>query len=118
MGQEYSNRARPHEGTLEQPTNDPLYGFANGRKERVMIATEEEMRSAKLTKMQRDYCAHKLIDFHSCRRDHFPWGYKCHHQLHAYEECQYEDYILRLKEFEREKRLKAREERKAAKAAA
>merc|ERR1712142_661337 len=32
----------------KEPTFDPLYGYPEGRKERVMVATQEEMEKAKL----------------------------------------------------------------------
>ncbi|XP_037937806.1 NADH dehydrogenase [ubiquinone] 1 beta subcomplex subunit 7 [Teleopsis dalmanni] len=98
-------------------TFDPLLGLAN-RKERVMIATEEQMRSAKLAPEDRDYCAHKLLEYRSCRADTFPFVYKCAHEKHEYLTCEYEDYVLRLKEYERERRLLERQKRINAQAAA
>lgn len=56
-----------------------------------MIATEAEMESAKLEPNERDYCAHKLIEYRGCRRDNFPWVVKCHHEKHAYLNCQHEE---------------------------
>ncbi|EAA04597.3 NADH dehydrogenase [ubiquinone] 1 beta subcomplex subunit 7 isoform X2 [Anopheles arabiensis] len=90
---------------LTEPSFDPNLGFPHGRKERVMIATEEEMEAAKLPLEARDYCAHKLIQYRACRSDVWPWAYKCAHEKHEYLNCEYDDYILRLKEYEREKRL-------------
>lgn len=107
----------------------------------VMIATEEEMISAKLPLEERDYCAHLKIKYLACRADVWPLAYKCHHEKHAVLNCSYEEwvnfnstmtfsicmlfqsywfqclshsnfsFIIRMKEFEREKRLMAREER-------
>ncbi|XP_055311653.1 NADH dehydrogenase [ubiquinone] 1 beta subcomplex subunit 7 [Sitodiplosis mosellana] len=102
----------------EEVTFDPLYGFPNGRKERVMIATEAEMVSAKLPLEERDYCAHTKIDYLRCIADVWPFPYKCAHEKHAQAQCQYEDYILRMKEYERERRLMVRRERIAKKKAA
>ncbi|KAJ9590190.1 hypothetical protein L9F63_016679 [Diploptera punctata] len=95
----------------KNPSFDPLYGFPNGRKERVMIATQAEMESAKLPLEDRDYCAHLLIKYRACRADVAPWLYKCEHEKHEYLTCQYEDYVLRMKEFERERRLLQRKKR-------
>lgn len=92
------------------PTFDPLLGAPN-RKERVMKATKEEMVSAKLPLEDRDYCADKLLKYRACRADVFPWLYKCHHEKHEYMTCEFEDYVLRMKEFEREKRLLERQKR-------
>jgi len=77
-----------------------------------MIATEEEMEAAVLTADQRDYCAHTLIDLFKCRQEKFPWVVACKPLKHHYEECQYHDWVLRMKEFEREKRLLERRKRK------
>ncbi|XP_017074484.1 NADH dehydrogenase [ubiquinone] 1 beta subcomplex subunit 7 [Drosophila eugracilis] len=91
-------------------TFDPMLGFET-RKERVMIATQEEMESAKLPLDARDYCAHLAIAYQACRTDTFPFVYKCAHQKHEYLTCEYEDYVLRMKEFERERRLLERQKR-------
>lgn len=92
------------------PSFDPLMGFGD-RKERVMIATQEEMESAKIPLEHRDYCAHKLIAYQGCRSETFPFLYKCAHERHEYLTCEYEDYVLRMKEFERERRLLERQKR-------
>lgn len=92
---------------------DPNFGFPNGRKERgeleiafsafrfrllfiisVMIATEEEMKSAKLELFERDFCAHKLIEYRACRADVWPWAYKCTPERHDYQNCQYDEYAV------------------------
>lgn len=90
---------------------DPLYGFPKGRKERKMIATEEEMISAKLPYENRDYCAHLALQLLQCRKEVWPWTFQCSPEKHEYLECQYEDWILRMKEYERERRLMVRKKR-------
>lgn len=57
----------------------------------VMIATEEEMVSAKLQLDERDYCAHKLIQYKACRADVWPFAYRCAPEKHEYLNCQYEE---------------------------
>ncbi|KAI0219258.1 NADH dehydrogenase [ubiquinone] 1 beta subcomplex subunit 7 [Lamellibrachia satsuma] len=99
----------------DAPSFDPLYGFPSGRTERKMIATEQEMQAAGLEARDRDYCAHKFIDVKACKRENFPWTVACSHLLHEYEQCEFDDYVLRMKEFERERRLRERSKRKAAK---
>ncbi|XP_071952776.1 NADH dehydrogenase [ubiquinone] 1 beta subcomplex subunit 7-like [Antedon mediterranea] len=94
------------------PTFDPLYGFPDGREERVMVATEEEMNNANLNWKDRDYCAHLLISYRKCRRDQFPLGFHCEHAKHEYDQCEFDDFVIRMKEFEREKRLLERAKRK------
>lgn len=63
----------------------------NGQYFLVMIATEEQMRSAKLKLNERDYCAHLLLKFRGCRREHWPFVVKCEHEKHEYLNCQYEE---------------------------
>ncbi|XP_076164035.1 NADH dehydrogenase (ubiquinone) B18 subunit [Ptiloglossa arizonensis] len=87
------------------PTFDQNLGFPNGRKERVMIATEEEMKAAKVPEPNRDYCAHKFIAHSICQRKHLPMFVKCKKEKHEYYHCLTEDYTLRMKEYERERRL-------------
>ncbi|KAI6181527.1 NADH dehydrogenase [Aphelenchoides besseyi] len=94
-------------------TFDPLYGFPKGRKPREMKATWEEMDAAGLNAGERDYCAHLLIDFKACQRKWAPLaGHACAHTRHVYDECEYEDHLIRLKEYERERRLLHRKLRK------
>ena len=54
-----------------------------------MKATQEQMHDARLDLAFRDHCAHLLIPLNECRRDtmYLPW--KCEHERHAYEKCQY-----------------------------
>ncbi|XP_076234671.1 NADH dehydrogenase (ubiquinone) B18 subunit [Calliopsis andreniformis] len=94
------------------PTMDPHIGFPKGRKERVMIATEKEMRAANVPKNFRDYCAHKFIEYQGCERLHFPFVYRCNKQFDEYAHCEVEDSILRMKEYERERRLRRRQRKK------
>ncbi|XP_054161788.1 NADH dehydrogenase [ubiquinone] 1 beta subcomplex subunit 7-like [Oppia nitens] len=91
---------------------DPMYGFPNGRKPREMIATEAEMDSAKLLPEQRDYCAHLYMELKGCLKSNCPLGYRCLHELHAYHDCEWEDQVLRMKDWEREKRLRQRDLRR------
>lgn len=57
----------------------------------VMVATEEEMISAKIPLENRDYCAHILMKYQKCRNDVWPWAYKCHHEKHEYMTCEFEE---------------------------
>uniref|UniRef100_C9W1C1 NADH dehydrogenase [ubiquinone] 1 beta subcomplex subunit 7 n=1 Tax=Rhipicephalus sanguineus TaxID=34632 RepID=C9W1C1_RHISA len=98
-----------------QPKHDPMFGFPNGRKERQMVATELEMESANVPQQYRGYCAHKLIELRACMKQNFPFVTTCGHEKHEYASCMYDDQMIRYKEYERERRLKAREERRAKK---
>ncbi|XP_017156122.1 NADH dehydrogenase [ubiquinone] 1 beta subcomplex subunit 7 [Drosophila miranda] len=112
MGNAVNHYLRPDvtPGPDVVPSFDPMLGFTS-RKERVMIATQEEMESVKLPLEDRDYCAHKLIAYQACRSDKFPFVYQCAHEKHEFLTCEYEDYVLRMKEFERERRLLERQKR-------
>jgi NADH dehydrogenase (ubiquinone) 1 beta subcomplex subunit 7 len=56
-----------------------------------MIATEEEMEAAKLELGERDYCAHKLLDYRKCRSENFPYVANCKHEKHAYLTCEFDE---------------------------
>lgn len=117
----------------EESPYPPLEGFPNGRKEKglfftlfslavfiivfeitVMIATEEEMNSAKLHPRYRDYCAHRYLELQGCLKINRPLYWRCKHERHTYSECQFADMVIRMKEWERERRLQERELRAAA----
>ncbi|CAK9797099.1 NADH dehydrogenase [ubiquinone] 1 beta subcomplex subunit 7 [Anthophora plagiata] len=99
---------------------DPHYGFSGERKKREIPVPKEVLIAAKIPKAKRDYCVHFLLDLMTCQRKKFPFPQNCRTELHHYDQCQYEDFVLRMKEYERERRLLARDYRKerAAKAAA
>ncbi|XP_048473797.1 NADH dehydrogenase [ubiquinone] 1 beta subcomplex subunit 7 [Rhincodon typus] len=84
----------------------------------VMIATQQEMNDAQLPLGQRDYCAHYLIKYLKCKRDMWPNFLECKHERHDWDYCEHEDYVMRMKEYERERRLlmrkKKMDERQAA----
>merc|ERR1719266_2421090 len=52
--------------------------------------------------LDRGYCSHLLIPFHKCRSENWPFLYRCHHERHAYQQCDIEDQSHRVKEWERE----------------
>ncbi|XP_003700453.1 NADH dehydrogenase (ubiquinone) B18 subunit [Megachile rotundata] len=102
----------PYPETDGPPQFDPMLGFPKGRKQRVMKATEEEMIAAKVPLDLRDYCAHIYLDFVGCMRLNFPFYLPCEKYQHKYADCEFEDYVLRMKEYERERRLLVRQEKK------
>ena len=57
----------------------------------VMKATLEEMEAVGLKESERDYCAHHLIEFYTCRRQKFPWIAGCKDILHGWHHCQNEE---------------------------
>ncbi len=77
-----------------------------------MVATELEMDSAKLMPLERDYCAHLFMEMKGCFKRNCPFLWRCKHERHAFHDCEWEDQLLRMKEWERERRLREREYRK------
>ncbi|XP_069127312.1 NADH dehydrogenase [ubiquinone] 1 beta subcomplex subunit 7-like [Argopecten irradians] len=98
--------------TSQPPTFDPKYGFPNGRKEREPTLSYEEMVAHKIPEEYRDYCAHYYVDMLKCFRKNMPFGYRCKHEKHHWEHCEYEEMVGRMKEYEREKRLLQRAAKK------
>ncbi|XP_023677730.1 NADH dehydrogenase [ubiquinone] 1 beta subcomplex subunit 7 [Paramormyrops kingsleyae] len=95
---------------LKPPSFDPQFGFGE-RKEREMVATQEQMNLAQLPTVQRDYCAHHLIKLMKCKRDNWPNFLACQHERHDWDYCEHQDYVMRMKEYERERRLLKRKKR-------
>ncbi|KAL5016698.1 hypothetical protein ScPMuIL_006287 [Solemya velum] len=93
------------------PTFDPLQGFPNGRKERVINVTREELDKANIDLNRRDYCVDLYYNFMKCRRIDGIFAESCQHIKHDHDKCEFDDYVLRMKEFEREKRMKERAKR-------
>ncbi|XP_023345884.1 NADH dehydrogenase [ubiquinone] 1 beta subcomplex subunit 7 [Eurytemora carolleeae] len=94
------------------PTFDPMLGFPNGRKPRVMTVTAEEMDAVQLQPGERNFCAEYHIAAKVCFWK-YPWfmNFKCSHEKHAVDECLREDYKLRMMEWERERRLRIRQKK-------
>jgi NADH dehydrogenase (ubiquinone) 1 beta subcomplex subunit 7 len=57
-----------------------------------MLISEEEMDAERLPIGYRDYCAHLLVPLNRCRQECFYLPWKCTHERHVYEGCQYEEY--------------------------
>lgn len=59
-----------------------------------MKATNDEMKAARLDIAYRDYCAHLLIPLNKCRHETFYLPWKCGHERHTYEKCQYVECVM------------------------
>ncbi|KAJ7119954.1 NADH-ubiquinone oxidoreductase B18 subunit-domain-containing protein [Mycena crocata] len=61
-------------------------------------ASQEELKAHNVPLQWRDGCSALVIPLNICRRKtlYMPW--ECDHERHAYEKCQYEDYLRRMKE--------------------
>lgn len=56
-----------------------------------MPVSEEDMMAAKIPLDRRDYCAHKYLELHECKRRHYPFMIKCAHEVHEYNACHVEE---------------------------
>lgn len=61
--------------------------------EPVREATREEMNAAHVPLGYRDQCASLLIPLNECRRETLYMPFKCQDLRHAYEKCQYDEYV-------------------------
>jgi NADH dehydrogenase (ubiquinone) 1 beta subcomplex subunit 7 len=61
----------------------------------VMKCTAEQMARHRIPLAYRDYCAHLLIRLNKCREHetYMPW--KCEHERHSYEVCEYKEFKRR-----------------------
>jgi len=57
---------------------------------------QEELRKNKVFVGDRDYCAHLLIPLNKCRRKNLYLPWRCEHERHAYEKCEYKEYKRRV----------------------
>ncbi|KAK9814839.1 hypothetical protein WJX72_012445 [[Myrmecia] bisecta] len=81
----------------------PVGGMATHVSPPEMIATQEEMRNARLDLPSRDFCAHLLIPLNECRRKELYLPWKCQHERHAYEKCEYFEYKRRVQKIAMER---------------
>uniref|UniRef100_H3A479 NADH dehydrogenase [ubiquinone] 1 beta subcomplex subunit 7 n=1 Tax=Latimeria chalumnae TaxID=7897 RepID=H3A479_LATCH len=90
LGRRYITERDTEPDPLRPPTFDPQLGFPD-RKERVMIATQQQMNDAMLPLQQRDYCAHYLIKLMKCKRDNWPNFLACKHERHDWDYCEHQE---------------------------
>ncbi|KOB58101.1 NADH dehydrogenase, partial [Operophtera brumata] len=86
----------------DKPTFDHQTGFEFQRKEREMHAREADLISARIPPVHRDYCSHKLLEYHECRYKNMPLIYKCAHEKHGYLNCEHEEYVILVHLFNNE----------------
>lgn len=91
---------------------DPQYGFeGRERQELKPDVTLQEMDSAGLDLELRDNCARTHLTFKTCLRYNAPFWFMCKGYYNEVLGCLYDNKIVDMKEFEREKRLNIRERR-------
>ncbi|KAJ7785217.1 NADH-ubiquinone oxidoreductase B18 subunit-domain-containing protein [Mycena maculata] len=60
-------------------------------------ASQEELKAHRVPVQWRDGCSALVIPLNICRRKSLYMPWECEHERHAYEKCQYDDYIRRMK---------------------
>ncbi|KAH9853319.1 B18 subunit of NADH:ubiquinone oxidoreductase [Lenzites betulinus] len=66
-------------------------------------ASQTELKAAKVPIGWRDQCSALLIPLNVCRKDKLYMPWECENERHAYEKCQYDDYMRRMKELSKRK---------------
>ena len=54
-------------------------------------ATQKQLSDAKIDLAYRDFCAHLLIPLNECESGATSLPWKCEHERHVYEKCQYKE---------------------------
>ncbi|XP_065521044.1 NADH dehydrogenase [ubiquinone] 1 beta subcomplex subunit 7 isoform X2 [Lathamus discolor] len=111
LARRYLGGADTEPDPLRVPTFPAELGMPQ-RRPRTMVASPEVLAAARLPLEQRDFCAHHLVKLLRCKRDAFPEPWRCRDLQHHWEACQHRDYVMRMKEFERERRLLQRQKRR------
>ncbi|KAJ8081934.1 hypothetical protein PM082_007780 [Marasmius tenuissimus] len=68
------------------------------------LATQEELKKARVPLGWRDNCSALLLPLNVCRKEKNYWPWECEHEKHAYEKCQYDDYLRRMTQLSKQKR--------------
>ena len=71
-----------------------------------MKCTEEQMARHKVPVAYRDYCAHLLIRLNKCRDVSLYAPWKCEHERHSYEVCEFKEFKRRQKIWQQEQLAK------------
>ena len=66
-----------------------------------MLISREELKKEKIPLEYRDFCAHLLPELNACRRATLFMPWKCKHERHVYELCQYKEYKKRVAALEK-----------------
>ncbi|KAI5119622.1 hypothetical protein M0805_007886 [Coniferiporia weirii] len=72
-------------------------------------ASQTELKANKVPLGWRDQCSSLLVPLNVCRRDNMYVPWECENERHAYEECQYKDYMRRMKVLSKQKLAAAEE---------
>ncbi|KAJ7445225.1 B18 subunit of NADH:ubiquinone oxidoreductase [Mycena galericulata] len=72
-------------------------------------ASQEELKAHRVPVQWRDGCSALVIPLNICRKKSLYMPWECDHERHAYEKCQYDDYLRRMKEAQKLKLAAAEE---------
>ncbi|XP_033927954.1 NADH dehydrogenase [ubiquinone] 1 beta subcomplex subunit 7 [Melopsittacus undulatus] len=111
LARRYVGGADSEPDPLRMPTFPPDLGLPQ-RRPRAPPAPPEVLSLARLPLSQRDFCSHHLLALLRCRRETFPEPWSCGELKHQWDSCEHRDYVMRMKEFERERRLLQRQKRR------
>jgi NADH-ubiquinone oxidoreductase B18 subunit (NDUFB7) len=75
----------------------------------------DAIKKARVPLAMRDKCAHLLMPLNKCRREAFFAPWKCTHERHTYEQCQYYMYLKRVETKTQQIRIQKEMEDAAAK---
>jgi len=71
-------------------------------------ASQEELKAHRVPLAWRDQCSALLLPLNVCRKEKYYLPWECENERHAYEKCQYDDYMRRMKVLSKQK-LRERE---------
>ncbi|CCL99005.1 uncharacterized protein FIBRA_01013 [Fibroporia radiculosa] len=66
-------------------------------------ASQTELKDAKVPLAWRDQCSALLLPLNVCRKEKYYLPWECENERHAYEKCQYDDYVRRMKQLSKQK---------------
>ncbi|KJA15582.1 hypothetical protein HYPSUDRAFT_48201 [Hypholoma sublateritium FD-334 SS-4] len=66
-------------------------------------ASQEELKAHRVPLGWRDGCSALLIPLNLCRKKNMYKSWECDHDRHVYEQCQYDDYMRRMKALSKQK---------------
>ncbi|KAM6503448.1 NADH-ubiquinone oxidoreductase B18 subunit (NDUFB7) domain containing protein [Amanita muscaria] len=68
---------------------------------------QSELKAHRVPLGWRDNCSALLLPLNVCRKNTYYLPWECEHDRHAYEKCQYDDYLHRMKELVKQKQAAA-----------
>ncbi|KIY47493.1 hypothetical protein FISHEDRAFT_45302 [Fistulina hepatica ATCC 64428] len=73
-------------------------------------ASREQLKAHGTPLAWRDHCSALLLPLNICRKETYYLPWKCEHERHMYEKCQYDDYVRRMKVLAKQKTATSEED--------